>query len=72
MSTDTITRPISEYRPEFAEYVRGYLRDQELYAAAVEDYTRAAYFRDLQRADALVIYPSADGLYTIDPAALTV
>ena len=70
MSTNTITRPISEYRPEFQEYVRGFIRNAELEAAAVEDYTRAAHFRDLQRTDALIIYPGADGIFTIDPADL--
>ncbi len=70
MSNNTITRPISEYRPEFQVYVRDFLKCEELAAVAVEDYTRAAYYRDLQRSDTLVIYPDADGIYTIDPAHL--
>ena len=71
MSTNTITRPISKYLPEFQEYVRGFIRNAELEAAAAEDYTRAAHFRDLLRNDALIIYPDADGIFTIDPADLT-
>ena len=70
MSTNTISRPISEYRPEFQEYVRDLLKREELAAVAAENYLRAAYYRDLQIADALIIYPDADGLYTIDPEAI--
>ena len=67
MSTATISRPISEYRPEFQVYVREYLRNAELAAVASEDYMQAAHFRDLQRNDTLIIYPESDGLYTIHP-----
>jgi hypothetical protein len=70
MSTNTITRPISEYRPEFQAYVRDFLKREELAAADNENYLRAAYYRDLQQSDALVIYPDANGIYTIDPAHL--
>ena len=70
MSTNTITRSISEYRPEFQVYVRDFLRAEELTAVAAENYLRAAYYRDLQISDKLIIYPDAGGLYTIDPAGL--
>jgi hypothetical protein len=68
MSTDTISRPISDYRPEFQVYVRDFLKSEELAAVSCEDYARAAYFRDLQITDTLVIFPDAGGIYTIDPA----
>jgi len=70
MSTNTISRSISEYRPEFQVYVRELLKSEELAAVAAENYMRAAYYRDLQIADKLIIYPDAGGLYTIDPAGL--
>jgi len=70
MSTNTISRSISEYRPEFQVYVRDFLKREELAAVAAENYLRAAYYRDLQIADKLIIYPDAGGLYTIDPAHL--
>jgi hypothetical protein len=68
--SNTISRSISEYHPEFQVYVRELLKSEELAAVAAENYLRAAYYRDLQIADTLIIYPDAGGLYTIDPAAI--
>ena len=71
MMNNTITRPISDYRPHFQQIVRDFLRREELASVATEDYDRAARYRDLQRDDALVLYPDPDGVYTLDPIALT-